>query len=47
MPTIVKQSVHRFLQHSFFVANDDVRRLEHEQIFEPVVAINHPAIKIV
>ena len=47
MPAIVEQSVHSFLQHSLFVANDDIRCFEQEQVFEPVVAINNAAIKIV
>ena len=47
VPAIVEQSVHCFLQHAFFVANNDVWGLEQEQVFEPVIAINNPAIKIV
>src|SRR6266704_933473 len=47
VPAIVEQSVHRFLQHSLFVANDDVRRLEQKQILKPVVTINNPTVKIV
>ena len=44
---IVEQSVDRFLQHALFVADDDVRRFELEQILEPIVAIDDAAIKIV
>ena len=44
---IVEQSVNRFLQHPFLIANNDVRGFEQEQVFESVIAIDHPTIKIV
>src|SRR6266404_3110126 len=47
MPAVVEQSVHGLLEHSLFVSNDDVRRLEQKQVFESVVTIDHPTIKIV
>ncbi len=47
MPAVVEQSVDGFLQHAFLVSNDDIRRLEHEQILEPVVTIDHATIKII
>src|SRR5437763_3326230 len=47
MAAVVEQSINSFLQHPFFVANDDVRSLEQEQVFETVIAINNPTIKIV
>src|SRR5205814_9053658 len=47
MPSVVEQSVDRFLQHSLFVTNDDIWCLEQKQILEPVIAINNPTIKIV
>ena len=45
--TVVQQAVHRFLQHTFFVANDDVGRAQFQQAFQTVVAVNHAAIQIV
>src|SRR6516164_11534034 len=45
MPAVIEQSVYRFLQHSLFVANNDVWRLEQKQVFEPVVPINDAPIK--
>src|SRR5882762_7884850 len=47
MPAVVEQSVHGLLEHSLFVSNDDVRRLEQKEVFESVISINNPAIKIV
>src|ERR1700758_4737466 len=45
--TVIKQSVHRLLEHSLFVANDDIWCFEEEKVFEPVITINDPAIEIV
>src|SRR5438046_3007901 len=47
MAAVVEQSITSFLQHPFFVANDVVRSLEQEQVFETVIAINNPTIKII
>src|SRR5581483_8409411 len=44
---VVEQRVDRFLQHSFFVANNDVRRFQLKQIFETIVAVDDAAIEIV
>ena len=44
---VVEQRVDRFLQHALFVADDDFRRLELEQVLQPVVAVDDAAIKIV
>src|ERR1041384_5738562 len=44
---VVEERVHRFLQHAFFVADDDFRRLELEEVLETVVAVDDAAIEIV
>ena len=44
---VVEQRVDGFLQHALFVADDDVRRLELEQVLQPVVAVDDAAIEIV
>ena len=44
---VVKQGVHGFLQHAFFVADDDIRRLEHQQVFQAVVAVDHAPVQVV
>src|SRR5881227_3446701 len=44
---VVEQRIDRFLQHSFFVSNDDVLRFELEQILETIVPVDDAAIKIV
>jgi hypothetical protein len=44
---VVEQSVDGFLQHAFLVSNDDIRRLEHEQVLKPVVTVDHATIEIV
>ena len=47
MAAVVEQRIHRFLQHALFVADDDIRRLELEQVLQPVVAVDDAAIEIV
>src|SRR5437667_712061 len=47
MSAVVEQSIHGFLQHALFVANNHVRRLKQKQVLKPVVAVDHPPIKIV
>ena len=47
MAAVVEQRVHRFLQHALFVADDDFRRLELEQVLQTVVAVDDAAIEIV
>ena len=45
--TIIKQSINRFLQHAFFVADDNIRRMQFHQSLQTVVAVDNPAIQIV
>ena len=47
MTAVVEQGVHGFLQHAFFVADDDFRRLELEEGLEPVVPVDDAAIQVV
>ena len=47
MAAVVEQGVHGLLQHAFFVADDDLRRLELEQVFQPVVPVDDTAVEIV
>ena len=44
---VVQQAVYCFLQHAFFVAHDDVGRMQLQQAFETVVAVDHTTIQIV
>ena len=44
---VVDEGVHRFLQHPFFIAHDNVRRIELLQAFEAVVAVDHAAVEVV
>src|SRR3546814_14117538 len=44
---VVKQRVHRFLQHALFIADDDVRRTQFHQSFQAIVTVDDAAIKIV
>ena len=46
-PTIVKQRIHRFLQHALFIAHDDIRRAQFDQPLKAVIAVDDAAIKIV
>ena len=44
---VIEQRVHGFLQHALFVAHDHVRRVQLDQLLQPVVAVDHAAIQIV
>ena len=44
---VVEQRVDRLLQHPLFVADDDFRRVEVDQLLEPVVAVDDAAIEVV
>ncbi len=45
--TVIQQGVYRFLQHTFFVTYDDVRRSQIQQTFQTVVTVNDATIQIV
>ena len=45
--SVVKQSIDRLLKHSFFVADDDFRRVEIDQLAQSVVAVDDPSVQIV
>ena len=47
MTAVIEQGVDGLLQHALFVANDDVRRLELEEVLETVIAVDDAAIEIV
>ncbi|MNM57037.1 hypothetical protein D3C81_682240 [compost metagenome] len=44
---VIQQGIYRFLQHTLFVAHDDVRRSQIQQAFQTVVTVDHAAIQIV
>ncbi len=44
---VVQQCVHGFLQHTLFVAHDDVRGVQVQQPLEAVVTVDHPAVQVV
>ena len=44
---VVQQRVHRFLQHAFFVAHDQVGRVQVEQALQAVVAVDHAPVEVV
>ena len=44
---VVEQRVHRLLQHPLLVADDDLGRVEIDQLLEPVVAVDDAAIEVV
>src|SRR5579884_173901 len=45
--SIVDKRIDRFLQHAFFVLDDDLRRAEFEQPLQTVVAVDDAAVEIV
>ncbi|MNJ67978.1 hypothetical protein D3C77_641900 [compost metagenome] len=44
---VIQQGIYRFLQHTFFVAHDDVRRSQIQQAFQTVVTVDHATVQIV
>ncbi len=44
---VIEQRIDRLLEHPLFVADDDFRRIEINQLLEPVVAVDDAAIEIV
>ena len=44
---VVEQRIDRFLKHALLVADDDVRRLQLDQLLQPVVPVDDAAIQIV
>ena len=44
---VVEQGIHRLLQHPHLVADDHTRRFQLYQAFEPIVAVDDPAVEIV
>ncbi|OQC54576.1 MAG: hypothetical protein BWX55_00386 [Deltaproteobacteria bacterium ADurb.Bin022] len=41
---VVKKNVHRFLQHSLFIANDDFGSVEFLQSLQTIIPVNDAAI---
>src|SRR4029078_11553613 len=44
---VVEQGVHRLLQHSLLIPENDFRRLVLNQLGEPVIPIDDPAIQVI
>ena len=44
---IVKQCIDRFLQHTLFVAHDDIWRTQFDKTLQTIITVDHPTIKIV
>src|SRR5271168_1467520 len=44
---VVEQRVDGFLEHALFVADDDVRRAQFHELFQPVVAVDDAAIEVI
>ena len=44
---VIEQGIDGFLQHALFVAHDYVGRVQFDELFQPVVAVDHAAIEVV
>ena len=44
---VVEERVNGFLKHPLFVADDDLRRLEEQEVLEAVVAVDDAAVEVV
>src|SRR6266850_1060808 len=47
MAAVVKQGIDGFLQHAFFVADDDFGRFELEQVLQPVIAVDNASVEVI
>ena len=46
-PAVIDQAVHGFLEHAFFVADDDLRRSQLQESLEAVVPVDDATVEIV
>ena len=46
-PAVVQQRIHRLLEHSLLVADDDFRRVEVDQLLETVVPVDDAPVEVV
>ena len=44
---VIDQRVHRFLQHSLFVSDNDVRRAQFEQSVQTVVSVDDTSVQVI
>ena len=44
---VVEKGVHSLLEHALLVAQDDLRRLDGDQLLQAVVAVDHAPVKVV
>ena len=44
---VVEQRIDSLLKHALFVADDDFRRIEIDQLFQPIIAVDDSAIQII
>src|SRR5690554_2080305 len=44
---VIQQRIDRFLQHTLFVAHDNVRGIQLQQALETVVPVDHPTVQVV
>ena len=44
---VIKKNVHCFLQHTFFVTNNDIRCIKLKQSFQTIIPVDHPTVKII
>ena len=47
MTPVIKQRIHRLLQHPLLVTNNHFRRLQRQQRTQPVVPVNDPTIQVI
>ena len=45
--TVVEERVHRFLEHTHFIMDDDVGRLHLDELLEAVVAVDDATVEVV
>ena len=44
---VVDKGIHRFLEHSLFVSDNDIRSTQLQQSFQTVISVNNPAVQII
>ena len=47
VPTIIKEGINRLLEHPLFIADNDIRRMQFQQPFKPVIPVDDTLIEII
>ncbi len=46
-PAVIDESINSFLQHPFFIADDDLGGSQLHELFQTIITIDHPAVEVI